>query len=483
MDYNIKSDGVCTKILIHFDDLSENDRKIADKIIEAVEKQDYFFKVEDPYLREFLSDTFSSFLLEAKIDNFEELISIERLNEIVEYFKIYLSKSPHKFDDVDKTAKYIVYNLYHLKKINYLLDVDVIEEIEINGPNRNAFVYIKDYGHCESNIYFTDEELQSIIKRIEKYTKKEKDEIIEAHSPDGSRIHVVKKLICPFGPSITIRKFKRIPYTIFDLINNETLSIEVSGLLWLATDGLGFPLNMLIVGGTSAGKTTLLNTLIQFCDLNERIVVIEDTLELDLYQRKNVVRMLSNEKYTLDDLIKSTLRMRPDRIIIGEVRGEEAKTLFTAMNIGHRGILGTLHASDSKNAILRLKSHPMNVPEEIISSVNLIISIGRITINGKTYRKVLEITELEKIDNKPKINVIYKYNPQTNRLERTETAISMFEKLAKEKGVSINYVMEELQRRIDILNELYSIYLSKGKLMPNEVIELFSKYKKDLYNY
>ena len=173
MDYNIKSDGVYTKILIHFDDLSENDRKIADKIIEAVEKQDYFFKVEDPYLREFLSDTFSSFLLEAKIDNFEELISIERLNEIVEYFKIYLSKSPHKFDDVDKTAKYIVYNLYHLKKINYLLDVDVIEEIEINGPNRNAFVYIKDYGHCESNIYFTDEELQSIIKRIEKYTKKE----------------------------------------------------------------------------------------------------------------------------------------------------------------------------------------------------------------------------------------------------------------------------------------------------------------------
>ena len=273
-------------------------------------------------------------------------------------------------------------------EIDPLIQDDNLEEIMINGINKPIFVYHREYGMMKTNIQFNDEkELMDLIDSIARQINRRIDQespILDGRLIDGSRINATIPPVSADGPSLTIRKFKKDPFTIIDLIKSKTISIELAAFLWVCFDGLGVKsANAIISGGTSSGKTTTLNALCSFINPKERIITIEDTLELQI-PHEHVIRMetrpanVENKgELNMNDLVKNSLRQRPDRIIVGEVRAEEAITLFTALNTGHSGF-GTLHSNDARETITRLTNAPMSVPKIMIQAIDFIIMQNRI---------------------------------------------------------------------------------------------------------
>ncbi len=203
---------------------------------------------------------------------------------------------------------------------------------------------------------------------------------------DGSRLNATIPPASPYGPTLTIRKFLKNPLTIISLIKNRTINPRVAAFLWMCVDGLDYkPANLIVSGGTGSGKTTFLNALAVFIREGTRLVTIEDTTELQL-MHEHIVRLETippgrdgTMEISMDTLLKNSLRMRPDRIIVGEVRGSEAVTMFTAMNTGHDGCMGTLHANTAKETATRLMSPPMNVAPIMLTALDLLVVAG---LNG-----------------------------------------------------------------------------------------------------
>ena len=268
----------------------------------------------------------------------------------------------------DKTGrKYIM----DKPRLETLLDDPDLEEIMINGPDSHVFIYHKDHGMCETNLVMSEEKILNLIADI---ANKSADYInankpfLNARLPDGSRFNATIPPATPWGPTVTIRKFRENPLSIVGLIELGTISENLAAFLWMCVEGeRNYPMNILVIGGAGSGKTTTLNTLSAFIPEEDRIITIEDTLELNFYGRKNVIRIESivgsetRKEITMNDLLQNALRMRPDRLIMGEVRGPEAESLFNAMNVGHSA-MGTLHANSAGEAIARLTNPPMNVP-------------------------------------------------------------------------------------------------------------------------
>ncbi|AFK22680.1 ATPase, T2SS/T4P/T4SS family [Pyrococcus sp. ST04] len=251
---------------------------------------------------------------------------------------------------VELLAELIVQNMIGYGKLDPLVRDDNLEEIMVIGLYKPVYVWHRRFGMCKTNISFSNErEILNIIERIAREVGRRIDQqnpLLDARLPDGSRVNATLPPISLDGPTLTIRKFKKDPLTIIDLIKYGTMNSEVAAFLWLLVDGLGVkPANILVAGGTGSGKTTTLNSLAMFIPPSERVISIEDTAELQL-PIEHWVRLETRPpnvegkgEITMDDLVKNTLRMRPDRIIVGEVRGPEARTMFTAMNTGHDGAL------------------------------------------------------------------------------------------------------------------------------------------------
>ena len=273
---------------------------------------------------------------------------------------------------LDNLARKLFQDLVGYGEIDPLIRDDNLEEIMVIGIDKPVFVYHREYGMMKTNILFKDAgEVMNLIDSIARQINRRIDQespILDGRLPDGSRVNATIPPISADGPSMTIRKFKRDPLTIIDLINSKTISVELAAFFWLCFDGLGVKsANAIISGGTSSGKTTTLNALSSFINPKERIITIEDTLELQI-PHEHVIRMETRPpnvenrgELTMNDLVKNSLRQRPDRIIVGEVRGSEAITLFTALNTGHSGF-GTLHSNDARETITRLTNAPMSVP-------------------------------------------------------------------------------------------------------------------------
>ncbi len=233
--------------------------------------------------------------------------------------------------------------------VDSLIKDDNLEEVMIIGPNVPVYVFHRKYDMMTTNVEFTaDNEIQDLINRIAREIGRRVDissPMLDARLPDGSRVNATIPPASVSGSTLTVRKFRAEPFSVVDLILNKTMSAEVAAFLWLCVDGLlAQPANLLISGGTSSGKTTLLNVLCSFIPPMERVISIEDTSELNL-PLKHWIRLEGRPpglegkgEITLDILTKNSLRMRPDRIIVGEVRHDEAFSLFTAMNTGHDGM-------------------------------------------------------------------------------------------------------------------------------------------------
>jgi len=375
--------------------------------------------------------------------------------------------------------------------IEPLLQDDKLEEIMIVGPKKPVYVYHSEYGMLTTNIAFnTDDEIEEIIDKIARTLGRQVDisnPILDARLPDGSRVNATIPPASIDGATVTIRKFKADPYTIVDLINYKTINIEVAAFLWSVVEGFGAkPANILISGGTGSGKTTLLNVLANFIPEKDRILTIEDTAELQL-PLTHLIRFEGRPpgvegkgELSLEILTKNTLRMRPDRIIVGEIRHKEANALFTAMNTGHDGCMGTVHANSARETLVRLTSPPMNVPMLMLAGLDFIIIQKRMSTPKGQVRRITAIAEVTGVlDNDPKANIIFQWNPQTDALERTELPIHYFDTIKSYTNLSELDVKKIIESRIRILNDMVNNKI-RGLKDVSKIIQ--NSYVKVVYN-
>jgi pilus assembly protein CpaF len=309
----------------------------------------------------------------------------------------------------DEVLKAILADTMGYGPLEPLLADEDTTDIMVIGPER---VYVERKGRIyRTNITFQDEEhLLRIIERIVSPLGRHVDEaspMVDARLPDGSRVNVIIPPVSLEGPALTIRKFSVIPLTIEDLINNGTATAEVFQFLEACVKS-GF--NILVSGGSSSGKTTLLNVLSGFIPSHERVVTIENAAELQLRQ-PHVVRLETRPpnvdgagEVTVRDLVINSLRMRPDRIIVGEVRAAEAIDLIQAMNTGHDGSMGTIHANTPFDALSRLETMVlmggMKMPvkavrEQMASALDLIVHMGRLPDGSRRILSICEVDGME----------------------------------------------------------------------------------------
>lgn len=312
-----------------------------------------------------------------------------------------------------------------------LLEDDSITEIMINGYDQ---IFVEKDGRIQSfsQSFESEDRLASIIQQIVAGCNRLVNEavpIVDARLPDGSRVNVVLPPVALDGPTMTIRKFPKEKMTMERLIELGALDEETAGFLKLLVKAR---YNIFVSGGTGAGKTTFLNALSDYIPKTERIITIEDSAELQLRDVENLVRMETRNSnvegenaITIRDLIKASLRMRPDRVIVGEVRDSAAIDMLTAMNTGHDGSLSTGHANSAYDMITRLESMvlmgielPMEaVRRQIASAVDIIIHLGRLRDGS---RKVTEICEVTGIENgQVQLTSLYEFEEQAEKGRKT----------------------------------------------------------------
>lgn len=316
---------------------------------------------------------------------------------------------PLSADELDSLTSDIGDEMLGLGPIEPLLKDDTISDILVVGSGR---VYIERYGLLEStNIRFKDEDhLMRIINKIVASVGRRVDEsspLVDARLADGSRVNVAIRPVAVDGPQVSIRKFSKKPYSLPRLVDQQALSTGMAEFLAAAVEG---KVSMIISGGTGSGKTTMLNALSANIPHDERLVTIEDAAELQL-QQPHVVR-LETRPPTVDgrneiqqrDLVKNALRMRPDRVIIGEVRGAEAFDMLQAMNTGHEGSMSTIHANSPRDAIGRIEQMvgmagmPMSqsaIRGQLASAVTLIVQLVRLRDGSRKMTSISEITGME----------------------------------------------------------------------------------------
>lgn len=338
-----------------------------------------------------------------KLERSTETVQIiyERFRLLCQHINLRLSEEQEK-----QLFGEILDELLGFGPIEPLLADDTITEIMINGPHQ---VYVERNGKLiETDVRFlNDEHVLRVINKIIEPLGRRIDRtwpMVDARLPDGSRVNAIIPPCAIDGPVVTIRKFSRTPFTVQDLINFGTLTEQMAEFLRACVVSR---LNIVVSGGTGSGKTTLLNVLSSFIPEEERIVTIEDSAELQLHQR-HVVRLESKPpepdgsgRVTIRDLVINALRMRPERIVVGECRGGEALDMLQAMNTGHDGSMTTIHANSPRDALSRLETlvlmSGMDLPlfvvrQQIASAIDLIVQQARLRDGS---RKIVNITEVQ----------------------------------------------------------------------------------------
>jgi flagellar protein FlaI len=368
---------------------------------------------------------------------------------------------------MDFYANSVVREMIGYGPLDLLLADDSLEEIMITGPNKPVYVFHRDYEMMKTNIEFSrDSDILAIIDRIARDVGRRIDvkiPILDARLPDGSRVNATIPPISLEGSTLTIRKFRENPFTIVDLINFGTLDTDLAAFLWVCVEGLGAkPANIMVSGGTSSGKTTTLNTLAAFVPPNERIISIEDTAELKL-PVEHWIRFETRPpgiegtgEVNMDVLVKNSLRMRPDRILVGEIRHAEAFTLFTAMNTGHDGCMGTIHSNSAEETIVRLINPPMDVPTMMISALDMIVVEKRIHDRRKgSIRRITEVAEVAGVmEKEPQTIVLYEWDPATDTIRSTGVPSRVLQEISRYTGLSNSEIQAEIEKRKAFIEDL-----------------------------
>src|SRR6187200_1960043 len=320
-----------------------------------------------------------------------------------------LDRTPLTRDERRQLVREITDDILGYGPLEPFLRDDSVTEVMVNGAER---IYIERSGKIElsDSTFVDDAHLLRIIDKIVSQVGRRVDEaspMVDARLPDGSRVNAIIPPLSLRGPTLTIRKFSRDPYTMDDLIDFGTLTPEAAQFLSACVRG---KLNMLISGGTGTGKTTTLNALSAFVPNDERIVTIEDAAELQL-QQEHVITLEARPpniegqgEIRIRELVRNSLRMRPDRIIVGEVRGAETLDMLQAMNTGHEGSLTTIHANSPRDALSRLETLVLTagldlplraIREQVSSAFDLLVQITRLVDGSRRISHITEVLRME----------------------------------------------------------------------------------------
>ena len=356
---------------------------------------------------------------------------------------------------MDMLINYILQQNIGLGNLEILLKDPRLEEIVVNNAKDVIWVYHRKYGWLKTNIKIPDENriryYSTIIGRDVGKEITMLSPLMDAHLKTGDRVNATLSPISSKGNTLTIRKFAVRPWTITDFIKEKTISYEAAALLWMAVQN---ELSVIIAGGTASGKTSMLNGIANFFPPNQRILSLEDTRELMLPKILHWVPLetrLPNPEgkggITMFDLVVNSLRMRPDRVIVGEIRKRaEAEVLFEAMHTGH-SVYGTLHANNVRETVNRLTEPPIGLPKQILSALSLVVVQHINRKNGK--RRTLQIGEIMHDGNaKP----IMQLNIVKDKLERISEPTAIYETLKLYTGLSKEDVEKDMNEKVDILN-------------------------------
>jgi flagellar protein FlaI len=366
------------------------------------------------------------------------------------------------FPDVDRETKsflrtYLISKSLGLGSIEILMSDILLEEIVINQSDEPIWVYHKRHGWLKTNIFMRDEEqirhYASIIGRKIGRQITVLEPLLDAHLTEGDRVNATLNPISTAGNTMTIRKFSRDPWTITKFITSQTMSSEAAALIWTA---MQYEMSAIISGGTASGKTSALNVLANFFPPNQRILSIEDTREIRLPKFLHWVPLntrLPNAEgkgeISMGDLLVNSLRMRPDRILVGEVRRKrEAETLFEAIHTGH-SVYATFHANNSGETIERLTNPPIDVPKIMLPAISLIIVQFRNRRTGT--RRTFQIAEILEDST---ANVLMQYDAKKDKLVFVSKSKTLFNNLMLYTGLSRNEINTQLSEKIAVLNYL-----------------------------
>ena len=385
-----------------------------------------------------------------------------------DYLKEQLQEAFKKFKEVvaeESEEKYIYYlkrDFLGYGKVDLLIRDENIEDISCNGVDTPIYIWHSRYESIPTNVTFESAvELAAIVTRLAYKSGQQisvSRPIMEGTLPEGYRVHLTLEDVSKRGSTFTIRKFKPNPYTIIDLIKFGTISPQIAAYLWVLIENM---CSVMISGATGSGKTALLNSMCMFVMPEMKVVTIEEVRELRLHE--NWIPMVTRASFqpgvqeiTLFELLKSALRQRPDYIIVGEVRGEEAYTLFQAIATGHGGLC-TTHAHNVESAIKRLMTRPMDIPEMMLPLMNVFIQIKRVKRGDQIMRRavtVAEIAEGTQGENGLEIERRFEWRTEDDTFTYNPPSIigtDVFKLISEMKHISIEKLKEEQERRETIL--------------------------------
>jgi flagellar protein FlaI len=417
--------------------------------------------------------------------------------EAEEFLKTKVEETTKKYKieiDENTLAKYQYYitrDFLNFAKIDGLMRDENIEDISCDGVNIPVFVWHRKYESIPTNVSFkTQEELENFIFKIAYLCGRHisiAQPLLDGTLPDGSRAQVTYgREVTPKGSTFTIRKFKRSPLTITDLIIYKALSSEIAAYYWFLIENRH---SVMIGGDIGGGKTTMLNAISLFIRPTLKIVSIEDTQEIQL-PHKNWQMMVTRQglgasggavgetgtgNISMFDLLRAALRQRPDFIIVGEIRGEEAYALFQAMATGHLG-LTTVHAENVQGVLHRLTTRPMNIPHTQVENLNAISIVRRLVVDNVSLRRTIGVSEMLGWDRKKKdfkTQEIFRWDAETDTYEYLGKS-PLLSKIAKEWGYSKREINQELKMRKTILDYMVRKHIRSYEEVSKLILDYFS---------
>jgi flagellar protein FlaI len=382
----------------------------------------------------------------------EELLR-KKVDEVINEFALEKSMTPERRD---KIMYYINRDFIGYGKLDPLIRDTFAEDLSADGPNIPLYIFHRNYGSIETNVVFDKEELDALIYRLSQRSGRHismAKPLLDASLPTKDRLQLsIGNEVTTRGSTFTIRKFREIPFTPINLVEYGTFSMEIMAYLWMAVEQGA---NILISGGTASGKTTVLNAIAMFIPPESKIISIEDTREINLLHQNwipSVTREVEEGGYSIEmyDLLRTALRQRPEYVLVGEVRGVEAHTLFQAMATGHI-TMSTIHAESADTVVKRLTKHPIDVPLMLLDSLDIIAIQRQVKLGDKAVRKctkIIEVTGINFVDETLETNELFTWRP--DEFEFTGES-KVFVKIMDKLNMNEEGLVAEFARRRRVL--------------------------------
>lgn len=437
-------------------------------------------------------------------DDLKNLQKIEEAMREIVNITIIGSTGENKMDYIWKTAQLVVselglqieesvfkkifYYLYRnftgMNEIEAMMRDYYIEDIECNGSGEPIYIVHRVFRNMKTNIIFKNPEyLSNFVEKLAQKTGKNisyASPILDGSLPDGSRVNATyTQDITSKGPTFTIRKFTKVPWTPIQLLSFHEMSPEMLAYFWIT---LQYRSNIMIIGGTGTGKTTLLNAVAFFIPQEDRVVSIEDTREINLPRENwlpSVVRSGVNVggvgEVNMFSLLRGSFRQNPDYVIVGEVRGEEASVLFQGMASGHASI-STMHADSVDALIRRLETPPINLSPMLVNGLDVVAIISHAIVGGHETRRIRELVEVVRVapDGTALTNTPFVWNPADDKFYFKKES-KVFEKISNRFGIPVEILRKEFETRTKLIYAMFQ----KKVFDYEEVQRVFNDYKKN----